>query len=119
MKIKSLKQRDSEACGPTVIKMVVDYFGLSHSLNELAKISNYKKREGLSNKELVQVLKKLGLKTNEKNSASWADLKKLNTKSNVIILSWMFKGYIGHFSVLEKVTKNHIYLAEPHNGMSF
>jgi len=39
-----------------------------------------------------------------------------NTKNNVIILSWMLDGYIGHVGVLEKITKNHIYIADPHTG---
>jgi len=116
MKIKPLKQRDSIACGPTAIKMTIDYFGVPISFKEIARISKYKSLDGMSNIDLVNTLKSLGLETEISVTTSWEKLQSLNTEKNVIIVSWMFKGYIGHFSVVDKVSKTHIYLAEPTTG---
>lgn len=116
MKIKPIKQRDSNACGPTSIEMVTRYFNLPYSVKQISDVSKYKQREGLSNLELVETLEKLGFQVRTKFNSLWDDLKTYNTKENVIILSWMFKGYIGHFSVLQKVHKEHIYIADPHDG---
>ncbi len=115
-KIKPIKQRDSIGCGPASIKMVSDYLGTNISMNKINQASKYKERDGLSNTELAKTLEELGFAVKEKNNASWEDLKNLNTKENVIILSWMQKGYLGHFSVLEKVTKDRIFLADPECG---
>src|SRR3989338_3211359 len=98
MKIPPIKQKDDSACGPASIKMTADYFGLPISLKEIEKVSQYKKKEGLSNKDLINTLVKFGLGVKEKPKADWADLLKHNTPQNVIIVSWMLKGYIGHFS---------------------
>lgn len=116
MKIKPIKQKDSMSCGPAAIKMAVDYFDIQISLNEINKISGYKKIGGLYNKGLIKTLKVLGLKTKILNNSTWADLIRYNKPNNVIIVSWMLKGYIGHFSVIDRVNAKTVYLAEPESG---
>lgn len=116
MKIHPLKQGDGSACGPTSIKMAANYFGVPLSMKKIAEVSGYKKRGGMYNKDLVETFQKLGFKAEEKNTVTWEELQASNTKDKVIVVSWMLKGYIGHFSVVEKVTKDHIFLAEPDAG---
>ena len=115
-KITPIKQRDASACGPTSIEMVLKYFDIPHTVSDIAKVTNYKKEGGIYNKRLVSVLQHYGLKTKVLKNAFWEKLIELNTKDSVIILSWMLEGYIGHLSVLDKVDKDHIYLAEPTTG---
>ena len=116
MKITPLKQRDESDCGPTSIHMAVQYFKLPYSFEEIAKISQYKKKDGLSNEDLVETSKKLGFAARSKANAAWGDLMRSNTPSNVIIVSWMKYGYMGHFSVVESVNKDWIELADPEDG---
>jgi len=116
MKIKPIKQRGSSSCGPACIKMAISYFNLPVSLNKINSVSKYHKKGGLYNQDLVKTLETLGIKTKVLNNATWSDLINYNKRDNVIIVSWMLKGYIGHFSVLDKVTPKAIYLAEPERG---
>lgn len=116
MKILPVKQRDASACGPTCIEMTLKYFCVPHTIADIAKVTNYKKEGGIYNRQLVNALQNYGLRTRISKNTSWEKLRKLNTKDSVIILSWMLDGYIGHFSVLEKVDNKHIYLAEPTTG---
>ncbi len=116
MKVKVLKQRDSEACGPTCIQMITKYFGLPFGIKKIASVSKYKKRGGLSNVEFVDTLEMLGLKVRVKKGGAWNDLKKHNSRGTVIVLSWMLKGYIGHLSILDKITTTHIFIADPGLG---
>lgn len=115
-KISPIKQRDASACGPTSIEMALKYFDVPHTVADITKVTNYKKEGGIYNKQLVRVLQYYGLKTKVFKNTSWEKLMELNTKDSVIILSWMLDGYIGHLSVLDKVDKDHIYLAEPTTG---
>jgi len=96
--------------------MTLKYFGIPHTVSDIAKVTNYKKEGGIYNKQLVSALQHYGLKTKVFKNVSWEQLMRLNTKDIVIVLSWMLDGYIGHISVLDKVDKNHIYLAEPTTG---
>lgn len=115
-KITPIKQRDASACGPTSIEMVLKYFDVPHTVAGISKVTNYKKEGGIYNKQLVSTLQHYGLRTKVQKNSSWEQLMELNTRDSVIVLSWMLDGYIGHLSVLDKIDKNHIYLAEPTTG---
>lgn len=116
MKIKPIKQRDASACGPTCIEMALKYFEIPVTTKKIAEVTNYKREGGLYNYQLVEAFKKFGLKTKVYKNTSWDTLKEVNTPDTVVVLSWMLDGYIGHLSVLEKVTDTHVYLAEPTTG---
>ena len=116
MKVKPIKQRDSDACGPTCIEMVLKYFNVPHTLKKITEITNYKKEGGMYNEQIVSVLKQFGLKTKISKNTSWEKLMDLNTPNAVIIVSWMLEGYIGHVSTVERVDQKSITLAEPTTG---
>ncbi|MDB4978382.1 MAG: hypothetical protein JWM56_568 [Candidatus Peribacteria bacterium] len=116
IKILPLKQIDDSDCGPTSIKMAVDYLGLPISFKEIARVSEYKRKDGLTDIDLVHTIKKLGLRVRAKRNTSWTDLRRANKENAVIIVSWMKYGYMGHFSVVDSVQKDHILLADPEFG---
>jgi len=116
MKIIPIKQLDDIACGPTCIEMAARYFGLPYTTEQIAKISGYKKKDGLSNTDLVETLKKVSLKAKQKANCTWANLKKANKDGQVVIVSWMKQGYIGHFSVVENVGDEFIDIVDPEEG---
>lgn len=116
MKIPPLKQRDASACGPTCIQMVLAYFKVPNSFKKIAEVSQYKKRDGLSNEDLVETLRAFNMSVREKANTTWADLVRLNTPNKVIVVSWMKFGYIGHFSLIEKIDSHHVTLVDPQEG---
>ena len=116
MKIRPIKQPTSSACGPVCIQLTAKYFGLDFSFTEITHITGYKPSEGLSNKDIVSGLRRLGLSVRGKKNATWSDLRQLNTKKNIIVVSWMLRGCIGHVSLINKVAKNHIFLADTEEG---
>ena len=116
MKITPIKQPDDTACGPTCAQMILSYFKIPNTFKEIAKISQYKKRDGLSDKDFVETMDLLDLETVEVPNASWEQLHKANTKDKVVVVSWMKKGYLGHFSIVEKVNKDSIILVDPDEG---
>ena len=116
MKIAPIKQRDTNACGPSCIEMTLCFFGIPFTIKEIAKRTNYKNNGGLYNKQIVDTLQSYGLKTKISLNTTWEKLLESNTSDSVIVVSWMLDGYIGHVSVVEKVDQKNIYLAEPTTG---
>ena len=116
MKIKPIKQRDADACGPTCIEMTLKYFHVPYTIKQIAQETNYKKEGGMYNKQIMSTLNQFGLKTKVSKNTSWEKLIGANTSDSVIIVSWMLEGYIGHVSVVEKVDEKSITLAEPTTG---
>ncbi len=114
--LEPIKQRDSSACAPTCIEMVLSYFDVPHTIKQISDITDYKKAGGMYNRQVVSALQKFGLKTKVCKETPWETLKESNTPDSVVIVSWMLDGYIGHVSVVEKVDQKYIYLAEPTTG---
>lgn len=116
MKIQPFKQHDDSDCGPACLYMTAQYFDLPYSFEQIGKMSKYKQKKGLSNEDLVSTAQKLGLTVRSKMNAAWGDLMRSNTSKQIIIVSWMKYGYMGHFSIVERVDEKCIYLADPESG---
>lgn len=116
MKIKPIKQRDSNACAPTCIEMVLNYFDIPNTVKNISEVTSYRKTGGMYNRQIVSALQTFGLKTTISINTSWEKLQESNSPDSVIIVSWMLDGYIGHVSVVEKVDQKFINLAEPTTG---
>ncbi len=116
MKIAVKKQPNCSACGPTVIQMITNYFKSPVSFAHISRLTKFKRSEGLSNTDIVNGLKELGYSVKTKTNVSWEQVKKLNTQDTVLVVSFMMEGYIGHVSLVEKVTDTHIILADPDEG---
>jgi len=115
--ILPVKQRDSIGCGPACILMVARALRKHLTHGKIAKVTKYKGRGGLSNSELVVALKDLGFYCREESSVTWKILAKEAVKPDqVVIVSWMLEGVIGHFSVVKKVTFKHILLVDSKKG---
>lgn len=67
----------------------------------------------MSNAQLVAALRRFGFIVKTLHPAAWKDLRRYNTAGHVLLVSWMLHGYIGHFSLVERVTRNGITLADP------
>ena len=116
MKIKPLKQINGLACGPTCIYLAVRYFGDKTSFKKIEELTEYKKKGGVTDEDIVDVCIKLGYDTKRFLNASWEDLISRNSKDAVLIISWMQEGYKGHVSIVDKVTKDHIFLVDSTEG---
>ncbi len=112
-KVLPLNPPHSQSCGPVCIKMAADYFGLPYSLSYIDRLTRARERGGLTNDELLRAIRRLGLSVRTRKRASWQDLRRLNTERRLIILAWMLEGHRGHFSVLDRATAEHIFLADP------
>jgi ABC-type bacteriocin/lantibiotic exporter with double-glycine peptidase domain len=116
MNIKPIKQHNSIACGPTCIYLAIRYFGDKTTFKQIEKLTDYKKKKGVTDEDIVKVCNKLGYKTERLLNSSWRDLTAHNKKSAVLVVSWMFDGYKGHVSIVDKVTKNYIFLIDSEKG---
>jgi ABC-type bacteriocin/lantibiotic exporter with double-glycine peptidase domain len=85
MKIKPMKQSNSLACGPTCIYLAAKYFGDKTSFKKIEELTDYKKKEGVTDEDIVSVLKKLGLETKKSINSSWEYLVSENTEDTILI----------------------------------
>jgi ABC-type bacteriocin/lantibiotic exporter with double-glycine peptidase domain len=115
-KITPIKQPEEDACGPIALEITASYFKKNLSFEDIMTLIRYNRDEGMSNQDMINAVNKVGLSAKVISNASWEDLLKDNTVENIIIVSWMLHGYIGHFSVVDNVTDTHVYLNNPETG---
>ncbi len=107
------RQHDAMDCGPTCLRMIAQYHGQSYSLAYLRERS-YLSRDGVSLLGISEAAENIGLRTmavkipyvsNSQNSG-------LLDAPLPCIVHWQQR----HFIVVHKVTKNHVWVADPADG---
>jgi predicted double-glycine peptidase len=113
-KTRAFKQSEG-FCGPASLKIVLDFLGIHKSEREIVKLGKFK-RAATEAEEIVKLAKKLKLKAFIKDNADIKDIRKYVKKKNLpIIVEWFLEDD-GHFSVVEDIDKENIYLQDPDLG---
>ena len=116
---------DADMCGPASLKIVLEYYGINKSEDELAKIAGHKKSLGIDDKGIKKVAEKLGLKVIIKNNSSFVDIERWLKKGVPVIVNWFTRGRNdypesetadGHYSVVMGLDDEFIYLQDPELG---
>ncbi|KKQ07996.1 MAG: hypothetical protein US18_C0004G0008 [Parcubacteria group bacterium GW2011_GWB1_36_5] len=112
-------------CGPAVIKMVLDYYGIEKTEAEIAVVANKNDDLGISDQDIKRVIESFGLKVEIKNLAIFEDIKSVLDKDAPVIVDWMTRGRAdydeddladGHYSVVVGLDEENIYLQDPEVG---
>ncbi|MBS3079651.1 C39 family peptidase [Candidatus Pacearchaeota archaeon] len=102
-------------CGPTSLKIVLDYFGINLSEKKIAELAKSSRKHGTTPENILKVLKNHGFKNAKiKTNSSIKELE-LEIKKAPVIVNW-FYDFCGHYSVAIGYTKKSLILAEPLEG---
>lgn len=99
------RQLDAMDCGPSSIRMIAKYYGKNVSLHYLRE-STYQDREGVSLESISEVAEKIGFQT----IAVCVDF---NTLIEDVPLPCIAHWKQEHFIVVYKITKTHVWVADP------
>jgi ABC-type bacteriocin/lantibiotic exporter with double-glycine peptidase domain len=112
LNIKPYRQKP-ELCGPASLKMVLDFFGIEKTEEELARMAGYLPGKGTKSEGLVRTAQELGLKAFQKDFSEINDLKEYAVNKNTpVIVDW-FSVDGGHYSVITGVDEKNIYMQDP------
>lgn len=112
-------------CGPAVIKMVLEYYGIEKTESKIALLTNKDDELGISDQDIKRVLESFNLKVEIKNFASFDDIQAVLDKNAPVIVDWMTRGRAdyevdevpdGHYSVVCGLDEENIYLQDPEVG---
>lgn len=96
-------------CGPTCLRMIAKYYGRSYQVDYLRKKSNIT-REGVSMAGIAEAAESIGFHTLP------VSLDFLTLKNEVplpCVAHWRQR----HFVIIYKITKTHVYIADPGYGL--
>lgn len=111
IKIKPFRQT-AGLCGPASLKMVLDFYGVSASESEIAKIAGATKEKGISKKGLIKAAKHFGFRVFSKERSSLRDLRYFIKRKIPVIVDWFFEDD-GHYSVVVDIDKKSVFLMDP------
>lgn len=112
-------------CGPASLKILLSYYGVEKSEEELARLCNISKDLGTDDKSLKKAAESLGFKVEIKNNSDFDDIKEWLKKGVPVIVDWFTRGRSdysdsevadGHYSVVMGLDDQNIYLQDPEIG---
>ena len=116
---------NADMCGPASLKIVLDYYGVSKTEKELAKMAGLKKGLGIDEMGIKKTVEKLSFKVVIKNNSNFKDIEKWLKKGVPVIVGWFTRGRNdypesetadGHYSVVMGLDDEFIYLQDPELG---
>ena len=116
---------NADMCGPASLKIVLEYYGINKSEEELVQLFKIKKGLGVDDKGIKTAVGKIGLKAVIKNNSSFKDIEKWLKKDVPVMVDWFTRGRTdygdssvadGHYSVVMGLDDIFIYLQDPELG---
>lgn len=124
LKIEPFKQSDDSLCGPAVIKMVLQYYGIDAPESEIAQHAGHTYALGCDDFGMKRAFEFYGLSVEIKNFSTFDDIQKLLDREIPVIVDW-FSGGVncepsdtpnGHSSIVVDLSDTHIFLLDPEFG---
>ena len=109
-------------CGPASLKMVLDYYGINKSEQELSTMLNTNSELGTNLKDIKRVAEELNFKAEIQNESSFDEINIWLNKKVPVIVDWFSRGLSnssvsdGHYSLVIGLNNEHIYLLDPEIG---
>src|SRR3989344_690633 len=126
LKVKPFQETlHADMCGPASLKIVLDYYGIDKSEQELAKLTGLAQGLGVDDKGIANATESLGLKVQIENESTFNDIEKWLQKGVPVIVDWFTRGRSdyedsevadGHYSVVVGLDDEYIYLQDPEIG---
>lgn len=109
-------------CGPASLKMVSDFYKVSKTEEELAKLCGTDPKLGTDEEGIKRAAENLGFKVEIKNNSSFEDIQSWLDKNTPVIVNWFAREVAdsgvpdGHYSVVVGLDDGNIYLQDPEIG---
>lgn len=112
-------------CGPASLKMVLEYYGMEKTEEELAKLCGTDPDLGTTAENIKRAAEGLGFKVVVKDDSTFGNIQQWLDKKVPVIVNWFTRGRIdyddseipdGHLSVVIGLDDKLIYLQDPETG---
>lgn len=124
LKITPFTQTDSSRCGPAVIKMVLDYYGIKVTEDAICQRCGWTFELGCTNDQMKAAIESYGLDCVVYNNSTLEDVKYWLNQGIPVIVDWFTPGADpslgdmpnGHSSIIVDVDNKYVHLMDPEIG---
>lgn len=120
MKVPYHKQLHDHTCGPVVMKMILEHFGIHESQEKLAEQLGTTEARGTSHEAMIRVARKYGFRCHTQTRSSGSDVEKFLVKNIPVIVNYIdpTSGH-GHYAIIVGTNGKEFILNDPENGEGF
>lgn len=117
--VSPIKQSDSSRCGPTAVRMILAYYGVDATEDELCTRCGHTFEKGCTDQGMVKALKSYGLEAKIFNNCDLSDLEYWVRHHFPVIVDYFASGNSpeevpdGHSGVVVDVDRENVYLIDP------
>jgi predicted double-glycine peptidase len=115
----------SDMCGPASLKMVLNYYGIDKSEQDIVNLTKFIPGLGISSDDICEASESLGFKCTIKNESTLNDVSEWLQKKIPVIVDWFTRGRSdysdsevadGHYSVVIGIDEQYVYMQDPEIG---
>lgn len=112
-------------CGPASLKIVLGFYGVEKTEQELASLAGWNKELGVDDAGIRKAAESLGYKVEIVNESGFDEIASWLSQGVPVIVNWMTRGRYdypesdvadGHYSVVIRLDEEYIYLQDPEIG---
>ncbi len=120
IKVPYFKQDTNYSCGPTSVQMILRYFRIVNSENDLIKKLKTENQKGTSQKKIIEIFQKNHLFCYTNNNSSIEEIKNFLKRKLPVLVNYVDKEKKeGHFAVIIGIKEEKIILNDPWYGEDF
>lgn len=120
--ILPIRQSDSSKCGPAVVKMILSYYGVDATEDELCVRCNHSFNKGCTNEDMAKAIRSYGFSTKLMTDASLSDIEYWIKHHIPVIVDYFAGGETvdempdGHAGIIVDIDKESVYLLDPRSA---
>lgn len=122
--LKPFKQTDDSRCGPACIKMVLGYYGIEATEDEICERCNHTYELGCTDSQMKEAIESYGLRCAIRNESSLKEIEMLLDLGFILIVDYLTTGINpsledmpeGHSSIVVGLDEERIHLLDPELG---
>lgn len=117
--VPPIKQSDSSRCGPAGVKMILKYFDIDATEQEICDRCSHTYDKGCTNEAMVKAFKSYGLSSKIFNNCSLEDIEYWIKHHIPVIVDYFASGLSveeipdGHTGIVVDIDKESIYILDP------
>ncbi len=113
-------QKNGYFCGPTCLKMVMEYFGVKKTEKEIALIADTNEEKGTSHRGMIEACRKMGFSCFVHENSSLEDVTSFLRANLPVIVDWVDdKSETGHYTVVSDMKNESMIFCDPWYGPDY
>ena len=112
-------QPNAYSCGPTCVKMLLEYFGFSANIDALSEEMCLDRIQGVENESLISIFRKYWLRVKARENATLRELVQHIERGNPVVVNYYnVEDGVGHYAIVHGCSFEHgmLYFSDPRYG---